>query len=985
VDAVAVEALAGGGEMGGLVRAFDWSATALGPIAAWPRSLRTIVGILLTTRHPMFLWWGPGLIQFYNDGYRASLGPERHPSALGQPGPACWAEVWDTVGPQIRFVLETGDSTWHEDHLVPITRGGRLQDVFWSYSYSPVRDDEGEIRGVLATVQETTRRVLAERRLRLLAELAEAEAAARSQEEACALAAAVLGRHTPDVPFARLHLREAPARGFRLVAQTGAMPESLARAHIIHPGKRSGPRRLEALLRDLGPLLVTAFEDPAERAMVLPVPADLVDGTVDGLLVVGVSPAIALDQAHRDFLSTLATQVAQSIGTARAHDRARRRAEALSQELSRLDTLFKKSPAFLAVLRGPELRFELVNPAYSRLIGQRDVLGKPAREAMPEVEGQGFFELLEVVYRTGEPFVGNELRMHLQSASGAPLEAHYFSFAYQAMRDAQGVIWGVLATGYDVTEQVRSRQAAERLAAEREIERRQLHTLLEQAPVGIVVREAPSGRLLYANRRAEIVLGASPVPDQLPSGDEQFRCFDADGRLLAPEEWPMNRAMLRGEVVELQIMRVEHVDGRRIEISANAAPVRDASGRIVAGVAFFQDVAAERRREQQLQDAQRLQSVGTLAGGVAHEINNQMTVVLNFGEFILEALGSHHPQAADLRVVLQAGMRAVRVSQQLLAFTRRQVTQPRDVVLPELAAGLLPVLGRLLGPDKTLELAALRSTWHVHADPGQLEQVLINLVANARDATPTGGRVSIGVADVVHVGPSTADRGYAIQPGRYVVLTVADTGRGMDAATLARVFEPFYTTKPVGEGTGLGLSMVYGIVKQHRGYIEADSAPGEGTTFRVCLPAVSEPETVAGGPDAAASSRETGDVARRPAVVVVVEDEREVRVLTVRALEKAGYVTLAAADGAAGLELVREHPEVEVVVTDMIMPYLNGRQLADQVAELRPGVPVLFTSGHTADAAVLRELLPPRAPYLQKPFTGAELTDAVDGLIQQRH
>jgi signal transduction histidine kinase len=603
---------------------------------------------------------------------------------------------------------------------------------------------------------------------------------------------------------------------------------------------------------------------------------------------------------------------------------------------------------------------------------------------MPEVEGQGFFELLDAVYRTGEPFVGNELQMRLQPAPGAPLDAHYFSFAYQAMRDAHGVIWGVLVTGYDVTEQVLSRQAAERLAAEREIARRQLHTVLEQAPVAIVVREVPSGRLLYANRRADLLLGAGPLTDRLMSHDERFRGFDADGRLLAPEEWPLDRAMFRGEVVELQNIRIEHlVDGRRIEISANAAPVRDADGRIVAGVAFFQDVAAERRREQQLQDAQRLQSVGTLAGGVAHEINNQMTVVLNFGEFILEALGPHHPQSADLHVVLQAGTRAVRVSQQLLAFTRRQVTQPRDLLPRELAAELLPVLGRLLGSDKILELVAPRSTWHVHADPSQLEQVLINLVANSRDATPTGGRVSIGVADVVHVGPSTADRGYTIQPGRYVVLTVADTGCGMDAATLARVFEPFYTTKPVGQGTGLGLSMVYGIVKQHQGYIEADSAPGEGTTFRVYLPAVSEAETAAGRQDdAAASNTESGSVARRSAMVLVVEDEPQVRVLTVRTLETSGYVTLAAADGAAALELLRDHPEIEVVVTDVIMPHLNGRQLADQVAELRPGVPVLFTSGHTADAAVLRELLPRGAPYLQKPFTGAELTAAVDGLIE---
>jgi signal transduction histidine kinase/ActR/RegA family two-component response regulator len=983
--AVVDEVLAGGGEMGTLMRGFDWPSTPLGPVSTWPQSLRTVVGILLTTRHPMLLWWGPDLIQFYNDAYRQSLGPDRHPSALGQPGRECWAEAWDTMGPQIEAVLERGEATWHEDHLVPIVRGGRLEDAWWSYSYSPVRNDGAGIGGVLVTMQETTPRILAERRLRILRELAERETAARTEGEACGIAVSVLAGHAADLPFARLYLRE-PGGRLTAAGQTGTVPETLARAQVMVPDAGTGSWPLESVLRDVGPVVINALGgETVHQALILPIPVR--EAPVDGVLVAGIPPRIPLDQEQRNFVASIATQIGRSVGSARAHDGARRRAETLNVELSRLASLFEQSPGFLAVLSGPEHRFELINRAFSQLIGHRQVRGRSAREAMPEVEGQGFFELLDRVYRTGEPFVGNELPMNLQRASDAPLQQHFFSFVYQPMRDASGNVWGVLATGHDVTAQVHSRQAADRLAAERDAEHRQLVTVLEQSPIAILIREAPSGRLLYANRRVTEVYGSDAPPERFSAYSEHYQGFDQDGRPLAPEEWPLARAIQRGEVIELQTMRVEHEGGHRAEISVNAAPVRDQTGRIVAGVAFFREVSAERRREHQLHDAQRLQSVGTLAGGVAHEINNQMTVVLSFGELILEALGQDHPQAADMRVVVQAGRRAARVSQQLLAFTRRQVSQPRDVVLPVLTAELLPVLRQLLGRDKTLELVPSPSEWHVHADPTQIEQVLINLIANARDATPTGGRVSVRVEDVVYSGSTANERGYSIPAGDYVVLTVADTGRGMDQATLARAFEPFYTTKAVGEGSGLGLSMVYGIVKQHHGFIEAESEPGQETVFRIYLPSVAHGAAATVGEQAPSAARvgPAGAAATHPPVtVLVVDDEVPVQTLVVRTLSKVGYTALGASDGAEALELLRHHPEVEVVLTDVVMPNLNGRQLYDALLELRPDLRVLFMSGHTADAAVLRELVPPGAPFLQKPFTIAELSEAVAAVVARR-
>jgi PAS domain S-box-containing protein len=989
-EAVLEEVLSGGGEMGALMRRFDWAATPLGPVSGWPHSLRTAVGILLNTRHPMFIWWGPELIQFYNDGYRQSLGPDRHPSALGQRGRDCWAEIWNIIGLEVESVMGRGEATWHEDHLVPITRGDRLHDVYWSYSYSPIRDDSGGVGGVLVTVQETTKRVIADRRSEILRDLAAHETEARSETEACATAVSVLSRHQTDLPYLLLYLREPGTRRLILSGASGVPPDAPTIGGSILLGEDSSTWPIEQVLADSSPRVIDfPPARPGQRpgqgqapreALLLPLQGQDPTAAVEGVVVVGLNPRIPFDVAYHDFLTALVTQIGRGIANARTFAAAKGRAEALDLELSRLATLFEQAPGFLAVLRGPQHVFELINPAYSQLIGHRDVVGKAILKAMPEIRGQGFVELLDRVYRSGKPFVGSELQMYLQREPGAPLEEHHFNFVYQAMRSAEGEVTGVLATGYDVSEQVRARERVERIAAERDAERRQLLTVLAQSPMAIIIAEAPSGRVLYTNPKVTEVFGRELTADGVESYSELYRGFHLDGRPIESEEWPIARALQHGETVEHETITIEQAGGRRAEVTVNAAPVRNASGTIIAGVAFLWDVTAERRRDQQLRDAQRLQSVGTLAGGVAHEINNQMTVVLGFCQYVLQALGPDHPQAADLRAALHAANRSARVTHQLLAFTRLQVTQPRDVLLHELADGLAPVLRRLLGSDKILELVPSRSTRRVHADPDQIEQILINLVANARDATPTGGRVTVSVADCALTDSPAGERGFVIPAGDYVMLTVADTGRGMDGTTLARVFEPFFTTKPVGEGTGLGLSMVYGIVKQHGGFIEAESAPGEGTVIRIYWPVASSA--------AQAAVAETGAVANTEAshpagTVLVVEDEPDLKALVVRALEREGYTVLAASDGEAALDIARSGRRIDAVITDIIMPRLNGRQLRDELDMLRPAVPVLFMSGHAPDTGILKELIPPEAPFLQKPFTPEALSQALAALIRR--
>jgi two-component system, cell cycle sensor histidine kinase and response regulator CckA len=326
------------------------------------------------------------------------------------------------------------------------------------------------------------------------------------------------------------------------------------------------------------------------------------------------------------------------------------------------------------------------------------------------------------------------------------------------------------------------------------------------------------------------------------------------------------------------------------------------------------------------------------------------------------------------------------VSQQLLAYTRQQISRPQPVDLDALTAGLRPVLQQLLGADKQLVLSPPAGTLPpIQADPAQIERALINLVANARDATDTGDQVTLGLERVDATEgdeAATADMGFRLAPGAYVRLRVSDTGHGMDPEVMARMFDPFFTTKSVGEGTGLGLSMVYGTVKQHGGYIGARSEPGQGTTIEVYWP-TAVPKAPAAGDESPRPPLPASP--GRGRVVLVADDEPLVRALVVRALEEEGYVVHAAEDGEAATRLIEQGGVVpDLVVTDVIMPRRNGRQLHDAVVRRWRDLPVLFISGHTGEEAVLQRLVPRGAPFLQKPFSPDALARTVAELLQAR-
>jgi two-component system cell cycle sensor histidine kinase/response regulator CckA len=380
------------------------------------------------------------------------------------------------------------------------------------------------------------------------------------------------------------------------------------------------------------------------------------------------------------------------------------------------------------------------------------------------------------------------------------------------------------------------------------------------------------------------------------------------------------------------------------------------------------DVTERKRLEAQLMQSQRLESVGRLAGGVAHDFNNLLTVISGYSEFVLRRLPGGDPIRRDVEEIRRAGRRASELTQQLLAYSRKQVLRPKVLDLNVAVAEMSKMLVRLLGDDVELGVHLDPALWSVMADPGQIEQVIANLAVNARDAMPEGGSLAIETANA-EVGEAAARANLDARPGDYAVLSVTDTGAGMDAETLPRIFEPFFTTKEPGRGTGLGLATVYGIVRQSGGWIDVASAVGRGTTFRIYLPRAAEEvfaPSRAPVPDEPPYGEES---------VLVVEDQPEVRRLVAEMLSHAGYTVLEASDGVEALAVLdADGAEVALVVTDVVMPRMSGRQLAERLAEARPDVRVLFMSGHDdRETAADGD----RAAFLPKPFSPDSLARKV--------
>jgi len=470
--------------------------------------------------------------------------------------------------------------------------------------------------------------------------------------------------------------------------------------------------------------------------------------------------------------------------------------------------------------------------------------------------------------------------------------------------------------------------------------------------------------------------GASLSRERVLSGN----LVHDDDRAEALENW---RQALESRTRFDSEHRVKAADGSWRHVRAQAVPVFEANGDVREWVGTHVDisdkVAAARQLEamqQQLQQSQRLEAVGRLAGGVAHDFNNLLTVITGAGTLVLEDMPRDHQWRRDVEDVVAAGTRAAALTAQLLAFSRKQVLQPRRLQVNSVLLEVHAMLRRLIGEQIEINIVTSHVTWTVLADPNQLEQVILNLALNARDAMPGGGTITFETQQVTVDGEYT-DMHLGVTAGEYVMLAVSDNGTGMDDATRAQIFEPFFTTKSVGAGTGLGLATVYGIVRQSGGHIYVYSEPGLGTTFKIYLPrAVGDEQQLLSTPAAARPrSLPTGES------ILLVEDAADVREFVARVLIRAGYVVhvadgpsaaLDATDGALGTL-----DTLDLLLSDVIMPGMNGRELADVITQRRPGIAVLFMSGYTDNAIVHHGVLDPRTSFLHKPFTPDQLLNEI--------
>ena len=683
--------LAGGGEMGALMRAHDWQNTPLGPPSRWPQSLRTVVRTMLNAGHPMYVWWGEALSCLYNDAYRKSIGPERHPGSLGQPAREVWAEIWDIIGPQIDQVMTGRGATWHENQLVPITRNGALENVYWTYSYGPIDDKTAPngIGGVLVVCSETTAQVVGARRL------------AKSED------------------------------------------------------------RLRRLNADL------------ER------------------------------------------QVAER-----------------SAELSKT---WQVSSDLMGVL-GLDGYFGSSNPAWQATLGYTP----------EEIGGTIFFDFL-----------------HPDDLD-------------------------------------RSRAA------------------FDQAVAG----------------------------QTLSRFDNRYRHKGGGYRWLS---W------------------VAIPDGGKIYCSAR-------------------DITAEREFQAELANAQealrqshKMEAVGQLTGGLAHDFNNLLTGIGGSLEMMKRRIAQGDPAAVDryLTTAQGATKRAAALTQPLLNFSRRQTLDVRPTDLDALVTDMKELIRQTVGPAIRVHIAGTAGLWSTLIDTNQLENALLNLCINARDAMPMGGRLAIETANTSFDDAGAKARDLA--PGDYVSLRVTDTGTGMAPDVVAKAFEPFFTTKGAADGTGLGLSMVYGFARLSRGQVHIDTTEGKGTTMCLYLPRhigdieAKDDAQTAGAPEQTGSG----------GTVLVIDDEAVIRMLISEVLEEGGYSGIMAADGAEALKILKSGTTVDLLITDIGLPDgMNGRQVAEAARLLKPDLKVLFITGYAGRAAAGTGQPGTGLHVVTKPFEMGALARKIQEILQ---
>jgi PAS domain S-box-containing protein len=950
--------LQGGGQMGALIRAHDWTSTDLGPPILWPQSLRLTVQLMLNTGHPMYVWWGPHLTCLYNDAYSLSIGPERHPVSLGKRGREVWEEIWAIIGPQIEQVMEGRGATWHQNALVPITRGGQREDVYWTYSYSPIRETAAPhgVGGVLVVCSETTQAVLAEKRLQ-----DENERQRALFEQAPSFMCVLAGpQHVFEfVNAAHRYLFNSHDWVGKPIRE--AFPDIAGQRfyELLDEVRSTGER---VVLADQ-PVKFRALEAHTYQTRLLDFIYEPIRdgaGEVTGIFCEGFD----VTERHR---ATEALRIRE--------EQLRLATEAAEVALWDLDLVEDKLfwPERVKAMFGISPNVDVSMRDFYEGVHPNDrtrVTAAFARAADSQTRA-----LYDVEYRT----VGKEDGL-----------IRWIAAKGRGIFNDDGTCVRVIGTVVDITKRKGTElqlkqlnETLERRVAEALAERRVMAELVETTDAFIQVADQHF-RWLAINKASadefERIFGVRPKV-----GDSMLDVLSGKPEHQQAVKAVWQRALNGESFTEIGKFGDASLDERIYEMRFN--PLLDTSGKQIGAYQFVYDVTDRLREqarlahaEEQLRQSQKMEAVGQLTGGLAHDFNNLLLAISGSLELLQKRLAAGRYVGIEryIDAAQSASRRAAGLTQRLLAFSRRQTLDPRAIDANKLIASMGDLIRRTVGPEVTVEIVGAGGLWMTRADNSQLENAVLNLAINGRDAmAPAGGRLTIETANKWLDEHAAAER--ELPPGQYISICVTDTGTGMSPDTAARIFDPFFTTKPLGEGTGLGLSMVHGFVRQSGGQVRVYSELGQGTTMCLYLPRfVGEADSVDVIPPHA-YHRGAGES------ILVVDDEPFVRMLATEMLNEQGYTVIEASDGPGALRILQSDVRVDVLVTDVGLPGgLNGRQVADAALVSHPELKVLFITGYAENAVVGNGMLKPGMAVLTKPFAMAALAtkvrDMIDGI-----
>ncbi len=637
---------------------------------------------------------------------------------------------------------------------------------------------------------------------------------------------------------------------------------------------------------------------------------------------------------------------------------------------------------------GPQLAM-VYNAAYADVLGAKHpaAMGAPLRAVWGEV----WPEVADLIATTlsGRALYREDLPLRIQR--NGPDEQAWFTFSYTPLRDTTGAVQGLICNVWETTEKVLQRQRMDE-------NERQFHTLFERMDEGFCVIEfldGPHGPLSdYVHVLANPAYAANAgIPDVVGQKVREMVPDEADGwveiyRNVLTSGVPVRfeRELERtGRYLELAAFRIDPPERRQVAVLFQDVTRRHRSDRALRELndtlerRVEEEVAHRLRTEEALRQSQKMEAVGQLTGGIAHDFNNMLAVVVSALDLLARKYLQDDPLAMRYVDAARNGTkRAAQLTHRLLAFSRQQPLRPEALNANRLVSGMSDLLRHSLGATIQLEAVQAGGLWRTHADPNQLENAILNLAVNARDAMPDGGRLTIETANAFLDDRYAAEQ-IGLLPGQYVMVAVTDTGSGMSPDVVSRAFDPFFTTKEVGRGTGLGLSQVYGFVKQSGGHVKIYSEPGQGTTVKIYLPRLLHGQDE----DAQSGAVPLAPHANGRETVLVVEDEAAVRAMSVDALTELGYRVLEADGAEAALRLLDAHPEIALMFADVVMPGMNGRKLADEARNRRPDLKVLFTTGYTRNAVVHNGVLDAGVDLLGKPFTLEELGASVRAVLDK--